>query len=190
MVFSGQCSCPYSALCRRRISWIFFPALVLLIIFMKAIKKHYAEIAIKLALDGSPLPEALPDKTMILLVSGLNRATFNALQFAKSFKPAHIRAVHIAIDQQEGELLQKNWQRYAPDVEIDVLYSEYRDLIGPILDYLKQVDKEWINDSMIVVIPQVAVEKWWHYFLHNQTAIRLGLAIDQDPNIPAQILEV
>ena len=171
-------------------AWILIPALALLVLFMKTIRKHYSEIQSQLALEGSPLPEVLPDKTMILLVSQLNRATFHALQFAKSFKPAHIRAVHVAIDPAEGEALKNQWQNYAPEVPIDILYSEYRDLIGPILSYLKQVDKEWINDSMIVVVPQVAVEKWWHYFLHNQTNLRLALAIDQDQDIPAQILEV
>jgi hypothetical protein len=52
------------------------------------------------------------------------------------------------------------------------------------------MDKEWTNDSLIVVLPQVVPDKWWHYFLHNQTTLRLSMAIDQDPDIPAQILEV
>jgi len=171
-------------------AWILIPGIAFWVILMKAIKRHYNRIETSLSLDGTSLPEVLPDKTMIFLVSRFNRATLYALQFAKSFKPAHIRAVHVAIDQEEGEALKKEWQSYAPDVPIDILYSEYRDLISPILSYLKQVDKEWVNDSMIVVIPQVAVERWWHYFLHNQTNIRLSLAIDQDPEIPAQILEV
>jgi amino acid transporter len=171
-------------------AWILIPALVGLVTFMKAIKHHYSTTEHKLAIDDAPLPEVLPDKTMIIPVSRLNRATLHALQFAKSFKPAHIRAVHVAIDPQEGEELKSQWMHRVPDVPIEILHSEYRDLINPILEYLKRVDKEWTNDSLIVVLPQVVPDKWWHYFLHNQTTLRLSMAIDQDPDIPAQILEV
>lgn len=171
-------------------AWILIPALTGLVVFMKAIKHHYSSTEFKLAIDDAPLPEVLPDKTMILPVSRLNRATLHALQFAKSFKPAHIRAVHVAIDPKEGEELKQQWMRHVPDVPIEILHSEYRDLISPVLEYLKRVDKEWTNDSLIVVLPQVVPDKWWHYFLHNQTTLRLSMAIDQDPDIPAQILDV
>lgn len=171
-------------------AWILIPALAVLVIFMKAIKHHYFMTESKLAVDEIPLPEVLPDKTMVLLVSRMNRATLHALQFAKSFKPAHIRAVHVAIDPQEGEEIKRQWVSHVPDVPIEILHSEYRDLINPVLEYLKRVDKEWANDALIVVLPQVVPDKWWHYFLHNQTTLRLSMAIDQDPEIPAQILEV
>src|SRR3989344_2010052 len=171
-------------------AWLLIPALLALIIFMKAIKRHYAKIEKSLELDEMPLPAVLPDKTMVMLISRLDRSALHALQFAKSFQPARICAVHVAIDQEAGERLKKDWQKHAPDVPIDIIYSEYRDLIGPILAYLKNLYKRWINDSIIVVLPQVVPEKWWHYFLHNQTTLRLRVAIDQDPEIPAQILEL
>ena len=132
----------------------------------------------------------MPEKTAVLLVSRFNVGTIYALRLAKSFQPAHIRAVHISIDEKDGAEVKKQWEQNVSDVPIDILFSPYRDLIGPILEYLKKIDKEWKNDSLIVFIPQVAPNRWWHYFLHNQTNRRLQIAIEQDPDINPDIYEV
>lgn len=171
-------------------AWILIPAIFFLVSGMKKIQRHYSKVEQVLSLKDNPLPEVMPEKTAVILISQLNRGALYALKLAKSFQPAHIRAVHIAIDQSEGEKIKQQWQENAPDTPIDVLYSEYRDLIGPIINYLKEIDQQWKNDSLIVFIPQVAPNRWWHYFLHNQTNKRLQLAIEQDPDINPDIYEV
>ncbi len=171
-------------------AWLLIPAIVLLVSGMKKIKQHYLKVERVLALDKNQAPEVMPEKTAVLLVSRLNQGTLYALKLAKSFQPAHIRAVHVSVDQLEGQQIKELWEKNVPDVPIDILHSEYRDLIGPILDYLKKVDKEWKNDSLIVFIPQIASSRWWHFFLHNQTNRRLQIAIEQDPDINPDIYEV
>lgn len=171
-------------------AWILLPAIVLIQIGMRKIRHHYIKVEKALALENNPLPELMPEKTAIILVSRLNQGTLYALKLAKSFQPAHIRAVHIAIDEKEGEEVKAQWGKYVTDTPIDILYSEYRDLIGPILNYLKEIDKQWKNDSLIVFIPQIASSRWWHFFLHNQTNRRLQIAIEQDPDINPDIYEV
>ena len=46
------------------------------------------------------------------------------------------------------------------------------------------------NNSFIVFIPQTALNRWWHFFLHNQTNKKIRLAIEQDPDISPDIYEV
>ena len=157
---------------------------------MKKIKQHYAKVERVLSLDKNPVPEVLPDKTAVILVSRFNIGTLYALKLARSFEPAHIRAVHVAIDAQDGAEVKNQWENHVSDIQLDILHSEFRDLIGPILNYLKEVDKQYINDSLIVFIPQIASTRWWHYFLHNQTNKRLQLAIEQDPDVNPDIYEV
>ena len=53
------------------------------------------------------------------------------IQFAKSFQPAHIRAVHVAIDSEEGDRLNKDWQ-----IREDKINREWQSII-------KKTDKEW-----------------------------------------------
>ncbi len=171
-------------------AWLLVPAILLIISGMKKVKQHYLKVEKVLALDKNQVPEVLPEKTAVLLVSRFNLGTLYALKLARSFQPAHIRAVHITIDEKDGAEIKKQWEQHISDIQLDILYSPYRDLIGPILGYLKEVDKQWKNDSLIVFIPQVAPSRWWHYFLHNQTNRRLQLAIEQDPDINPDIYEV
>lgn len=171
-------------------AWLLIPAILMLMSGMKKIKQHYKKVEQVLALGDSPLPEVMPDKTAVLLVSQLNRGTLYALRLARSFQPARIRAVHIATERSEGEQVKQLWNKYVSDIPLDIIYSEYRDLIKPIINYLKAVDKQYVNDSLIVFIPQVAPNRWWHYFLHNQTNRRLQLAIEHDPDVNPDIYEV
>lgn len=171
-------------------AWLLIPAILLIISGMKKVKQHYSKVERVLALDKNQVPEVMPEKTAVLLVSRFNLGALYALKLARSFQPAHVRAVHIAIDEKDGLEVKRQWEQRVSDVPIDILYSPYRDLIGPIINYLKEVDKQWKNDSLIVFIPQVAPSQWWHYFLHNQTNRRLQIAIEQDPDINPDIYEV
>jgi len=171
-------------------AWILIPAVLSIIFVMKRIKAHYARTERILSLENNMLPEIMPEKTMIVLVQQVDRGALHALKMARSFQPARIMAVHVAINKEEGEELKRQWQKYASDIEIDILFSEYRDLIGPIINYLKEVDKKWSNDRLTLIVPQVALTRWWHYFLHNQTTRRLQMAIDRDPDINPDIFEV
>jgi amino acid transporter len=171
-------------------AWALVPVIGLLFAFMKSIKRHYNFMERKLALDGKQIPDVMPKKTMVMVVSRMNKAVLYTLKFVKSFQPAHIKAVHVAIDQEEADKFKAQWEKYIPDVPIDIIISEYRDLIGPILSYLKNIEKEWNDDQLIVVIPEIIPERFWHHFLHNQTALRLRFEIEQDPDIHAEILDV
>jgi len=171
-------------------AWILIPAVISIIFIMKRIKAHYIRTEKILSLENNMLPEIMPEKTMIILVQRVDRGALYALKMARSFQPARIIALHVAIDRAEGDELRRQWVKYAPDIEIDVLFSEYRDLVHPIMDYLKATDKRWTNDRLTLIVPQVALTKWWHYFLHNQTMRRLQLAIDQEPDLNPDIFEV
>ncbi len=170
-------------------AWILVPSIIGVVLAMKQIKKHY-DSAEKMVELGHPTPETAANKMMIILVSRLSRATLHAIRFAKSLNPVRMRAVHVAIDQKAADELKEKWPKYVPDVPLDILPSEYRDLIEPLLLYLADIEKQYANDSLIVVMPQFVPEKFWQHFLYNKTTSRLHREIEQDPRNHAQILEV
>ncbi len=170
-------------------AWILVPGIILLVLAMKKIRSHYASVEKMMSL-GNPTPETASNKTMIILVSRLSRATLHSIRFAKSLNPARIRAVHVATEPKIVEKLKQDWARHVSDVPLDILTSEYRDLIDPLLKYLAEVEKQYANDALIVVIPQFVPQKLWQHFLYNKTAQRLRTEIEKDPNNHAQILEV
>lgn len=172
-------------------AWMLVPATILLVSGMKYIHNHYNEMEKTFSFDGASLPPTLPNKTMIVLVSRFDWASVYAAKHVRAlYQPLHLRAVHVAIDAKEGEVLKQAWNTRCPDIPIDVLISEYRDLISPILEYLKEMERKWSNDSIIVVIPEVVPKTILQRLLHNQTAMWIRLSIEQDPDIQAEILDV
>ena len=46
--------------------------------------------------------------------------------------------------------------------------------MGPLLQYIDQVDQEFQDDVgalVTVVLPEIVPSKWWHHLLHNNTAL-------------------
>ena len=68
------------------------------------------------------------------------------------------------------ERVEKMWRERYPRVELVTLYSPYRTILQPILQYIDRLEREKGPDDYItVLIPEFEVYKWWHRFLHNQT---------------------
>jgi hypothetical protein len=59
-----------------------------------------------------------------------------------------------------------------------IVPSPYRSFVGPFLDYLDRIDAEAEDDWLAsVLIPEFVPARWWHNFLHNQTAWSLRVAL-------------
>ncbi|MBI3633600.1 MAG: APC family permease [Candidatus Vogelbacteria bacterium] len=168
--------------------WILIPTIILIICFMRFISNYYKRVAAKLAINGNNA-NALPRKTVVVMVSNINRASLHAINLAKEMKPEYLRILHVALNAQKAEKLTRDLKKYVPDVELVTIISEYRDLINPALDYLRKLDPQFTDDEMTVIIPEIVPDRWWGYWLHNQTATLLREAIIADPEINAQVME-
>ncbi|MEO6470832.1 MAG: DNA-binding protein, partial [Aeromicrobium sp.] len=58
-------------------------------------------------------------------------------------------------------------------VPLTILDSPYRDVIGPVINYVRSIERESPRDVVSVFIPEYVVPHWWQNILHNQTALRL-----------------
>jgi hypothetical protein len=66
--------------------------------------------------------------------------------------------------------------------------------VRPFLDYLDAVDAQVRGRTLMVVLPELVFSRWWHQFLHNQTALRLKAALLFRPgtvvvNVPYHLRE-
>ena len=59
------------------------------------------------------------------------------------------------------------------DIPLEILYSPYRELTRPILQYLDELDAESDDDLITVVIPEFVLTGWYSQILHNQSALAL-----------------
>ena len=57
-----------------------------------------------------------------------------------------------------------------------ILESPYRLLLEPLLQYIAEIARQrQPNETITIIVPQFVPGRWWHNFLHNQTAIMLRL---------------
>ena len=82
---------------------------------------------------GRPL---LPTKVhAVVLVSKLHKPTLRALAYAKATRPNVLEAVYVASDDATTKALVQEWDDRNLGVPLKVLYSPYREIVRPIVEY-------------------------------------------------------
>jgi amino acid transporter len=153
-------------------AWIAILAMVVFFAIMKGIRGHYDRVAEELVVgDEDPV---LPTRVhAIVLVSKLHKPTMRALAFAKATRPNVLEAVFVAAEQDVSDKLIEEWDQRHIDVPLKVLYSPYREIIRPIVQYAVEIREHNPRGVVAVYIPEYVVGRWWEQLLHNQTALRL-----------------
>src|SRR6185503_9559801 len=96
-----------------------------------------------------------------------------ALAFAKATRPNVLEAIYVSADDATTKSLVQEWDDRNLGVPLKVLYSPYREVVKPIVDYATQIRKANPRGVVAVYIPEYVVGRWWEQLLHNQTALRL-----------------
>jgi amino acid transporter len=162
-------------------AWMVLLVIPILILAMWGIHEHYRSVEDALTLDPTePLPQP-QEPVVIVPVARLDRATLQALAFARSIS-SDVTAVHVSDDPQEIEQLKQKWERWGQGIPLVIVESPYRALIGPLLAYIDAVDKQDPNRPVTVVLPEFVPRHFWENPLHGQTALRLKLALFFRPN--------
>jgi len=153
-------------------AWIAILAMVVFFVIMKSIRRHYDRVADELVVgDEDPI---MPTRVhAIVLVSKLHKPTMRALAFAKATRPNILEAVFVASDQEQSDRLMEEWDQRHIDVPLKVLYSPYREIIRPIVQYAMEIRQHNPRGVVAVFIPEYVVGRWWEQLLHNQTPLRL-----------------
>lgn len=160
-------------------AWITILILPLLVTWFLRVRDHYREVALELSLSrGLPPPLEIPPRPRVVIpISGVHRGVVDAVNFARSIA-REVTAVYVELEPGSGERIRQKWEHWWPDVPLVVLPSPYRSVIGPLLDFLDETDRQH-NDGQqaVVVLPEFVPARWWHNLLHNQTAWLLKAAL-------------
>lgn len=76
-----------------------------------------------------------------------------------------------------------NTARGAPPPRLVVIESPYRSLTPPLLAYVDALRDLHADAVITVVLPEFVPAHWWERALHNQTALRLKLALYSHRNV-------
>lgn len=166
-------------------AWIAILAMGSLFILMKAINRHYAAVARELTAHEAEQREiVLPSRNhAVVLVSKMHMPTLRALSYARAMRPDVLEALTVNVDEDETRELTAEWEASTVTVPLKVVASPYREVTGPVLDYVRRISKEAPRTVVTVFVPEYVVGHWWEGFLHNQSALRLKTRLLFIPNV-------
>ncbi|MCY0956033.1 APC family permease [Streptomyces sp. H27-H5] len=164
-------------------AWLVVIAMPLLFVGMKGVRRHYDTVADQVAVAPDVKPRKPSRHHVVVLVSSVHAPTLKALGYAQALRPDSLTAVSVAADAQDAHALREAWAGHDPGIALKVLHSPYRDVVGPVLEYVQELAAAEGTDMLSVVIPEYVVGHWWEQPLHNQNALRLKARLLFTPGV-------
>ncbi len=154
-------------------AWMVLVFVPIMIYIFRTIKHHYNDMAEQLSLTSFNFAESLkaPKATNLVVVpiASPTRVVAETLRYAKSISD-DIIALHVVTDEDAGKKIEEKWESWNPGIQLVTVYSPYRLVIQPVLDFISELEMQKCNyDYITVIIPEFETKKWWHRLLHNQT---------------------
>lgn len=164
-------------------AWIVLLLMPILVLAFSAVQRHYRDLAGHLSLEDYGAPPPISRLRVILPISGVHRGTLAALRYARSLSD-DVTAVHVSMDPDEAEKIQRKWEMWGDGVRLVILDSPYRLLLEPLLGYIQEIaTQRQPNETITIIVPQFVPRHWWSNLLHTQAAFMLRLALLFKPGV-------
>jgi hypothetical protein len=159
-------------------AWVTVALLLGLVAVFAAVRRHYRIVARELQTAEPLNPQDLQPPLVVVLVRGWSRITRKALRVAMRMSP-EVYALHIAMNDRQLQALENEWAKFVAEPcqragvavpKLTVVTSPYRRMYGPLMKFLTDLEKYQPSRPIVVVVPELVERRWYHYFLHNQTA--------------------
>jgi len=153
-------------------AWIAILAMAVIFLVMKGIRRHYSHVTQELlAVEAD---QFLPTRVhAIVLVSRLHKPTMRAVAYAKAARPNTLEAVIVDTDHEHTAALLEQWDQMGLGIPLKILYSPYRQIVKPVVDYATAIRDTSPRVVVAVYIPEYVVGHRWERLLHNQSAFRI-----------------
>ena len=168
-------------------AWITVLMIPMLILLMRAVHKHYVQVAAETRIDSLDMA-TIEQPIAVLPVASWNKASQAALQFACSLTP-DIQILHVDCPDEQGEERATDWQNQLNRTaeqhgkvtpRVISVPSPFRFITSPILKHVADVQRESPGRKVAVVIPELVASHWYQYLLHNHRSTALkGLLLLQ-----------
>ena len=165
-------------------AWITALLVLAMIVFMRAVNRHYVRVNHDINLDRPFIPAEAHEPIVVVPIDRWSRISEKALSFALSLS-SDIRCVHV-LTSDDADSFSDNWDRdiAAPlraasrsVPQLIALRSPFRYVLYPIVDYVLNVEKETETRKVCVLIPELVVRHWWESMLHNRRSDLLKVVL-------------
>jgi amino acid transporter len=165
-------------------AWITALLVPAMIVLMSMVKKHYQRVDAETD-DDTPLEvEHVEPLFVVVPLDRWSKITEKGIRFAMTLSD-DIQAVHVDCGE-HNEGLEGVWQRnvVAPMQkaglqipELVTLQSPYRTIITPLVEHVLKLTEKHPGRTVAVLVPELVVNRWWQYLMHNQRAQLLKLML-------------
>ena len=164
-------------------AWITVLLVPAIIFTMHSIKHHYNRVHLETA-DPSPLRlTGLEEPVVVVPVARWDKIAEKALRFAllmsKEVKVVNVESDSEPLDREiwERMVMQPIREHGMPEPELVSVHSSFRTILGPLMDYILQLEDDNPGRKVAVLLPELVVRHWWENLLHNQRVQLLKLML-------------
>ena len=165
-------------------AYIVFAAAIVLMLLFGYLHRHYQKVARALEPPDDETLRALVAQatgdssrtTVVLFVSQVNELTARSLAAASSLTAERFQAVTVTSNEAALARLRSDWQALGVDVPLQALPVDEGRFVSTAVRHVRSLQPS-PQHSVMVVIPELVVERRWQNLLHNQIALRLRAAL-------------
>jgi len=157
-------------------AWIVLLWIPIFISFFLSVNRHYKRVAEQLSLEDRGSLPPIRRHRVVVPIANVHQGVIAALNYARSISD-DVTAVYVEVNPAETESVKRKWADWGEGVRLVTLPSDYRSIVGPLIDYVDKIDEAHRRDQVItIVLPQFVPARRWHNLLHNQSALLIHLA--------------
>jgi amino acid transporter len=163
-------------------AWMVIILIPAVVFFFKEIKSHYMDVGRKLTRDTYHLERDLVKSPYyaIVPISGIHPGVVQAIEYAQTISD-NVIVCYVDIDHDATEKLKKVWEKWAQGIDLTIIPSPYRSVIGPLVEFIDSTHKESGRKNISIVVPEFITRRWYHQFLHNQMTLVLKTTLRLKP---------
>jgi amino acid transporter len=175
-------------------AWLVVVLAPLLWLLLMRLNQQYRDEAHSLDLittvgSGVKTAPNYPRHVVLVLVDRLDLAVIRALRYAGSLRPTELRAVHVSLDTERADALQREWidRGLGDRIPLEIVECPDRRLIRAVGEIaLGAVVGE--SAEVTVLLPRRTFHRLSQRLLHDRTADRIATAMAKVPHVSATIV--
>lgn len=153
------------------------------------VNKRYREEAAALA--TAPTGATRPRdhrQVMYVLVDRVDLAVLKAIRYARSLRPAEIRAIHVMVDAREAKRLSARWETAdVGDLPLEIVECPDRRISRSLIELVNRRTSDG-RDQITLLIPERNYSPVLGRLLHRRTADHIARAVGKVPQVVATIV--
>ena len=157
-------------------AWIVIVLVPIMVMYFLWVRRRYEMVRKELAISSEELGDLnwqaynKLHNRVVVLVKEIDRRLIRALQYARTLRADTTEAIFVDVSGEEGESVCEEWNRAGFGIKLTIIPSPYREVIAPVLDYVRHVPRPTKDYIVTVILPEYASTNAADAMLHDQTS--------------------